>query len=534
MKATAQKLNCVIYARYSSTNQKEQSIDGQLRYCHEYAERCGYKVVGEYIDRALSGRSDHRPEFQQMIADSKKGQFDYIVVWKLDRFARNRYDSAIYKNKLKKSGVKVLSATEGIGEGSESIIIEGILESYAEYYSVNLAENTRRGMEDTAMKGFVTGSAPFGYKIVDKKLAVNEKTAPAVQLAYEMYSSGKTKTEIAAALNEKGFTTKYGKKWTCTSFNSIFGNRIYLGDYTYKGEIPRSCPQIVSEELFEKCEEKRELSKRMRGRMKTDDTIFVLSGKCFCGNCGSPMFGDSGTSRNGTKHYYYTCHAKKKHRSGCTKKNEKKDFLEWYVVEQTVNYILAPERIEYVAERVAEKYKELFNEDGIRELENRLLAIDRELDGCANALISSSVPLLVQKINEKAENLQIQKEDVEIELAKARISNKAILSKEDVLNYLNKFKGGDLFDEEYRQEIIDVFINSVIVYDDRIIIYFNLKDGQQISFLEPSNATDSVESSCSDSLTQGEPQKSSVSYSFSFIIGSMSIVGVNPKKEKLE
>lgn len=507
MKATAEKLNCVIYARYSSTNQKEQSIDGQLRYCHEYAERCGYKVVGEYIDRALSGRSDHRPEFQQMIADSRKGQFDYIIVWKLDRFARNRYDSAIYKNKLKKSGVKVLSATEGLGEGSESIIIEGILEAYAEYYSVNLAENTRRGMEDTAMKGFVTGSAPYGYKIVDKKLAINEKTAPAVQLAFEMYSCGKTKTEIAAALNEKGYTTKYGKKWTCTSFNNIFNNRVYIGDYTYKGEIPRSCPRIVNDEIFEKCEEKKELSKRMRGQKKKDDVNFLLSGKLFCGPCGSSMFGDSGTSRNGTKYYYYTCHSKKKHHSGCKKKSEKKDFLEWYVVEQTVNYIFAPGRIDYVAERVAEKYKELFNESGVKELENRLLAIDRELDGCANALISSSVPMLTEKINEKAQNLQIQKEDIEIELAKARISNKANLSKDDVIAYLNKFRGGDLFDDDYRQEIIDVFINSVIVYDDKIIIYFNLKDGQQISFIDgPSEATAGNDSPCSDSLTQGEPE----------------------------
>ena len=508
MKSTAEKLNCVIYARYSSTNQKEQSIDGQLRYCREYAERCGYKVVGEYIDKALSGRSDHRPDFQRMISDSKKNQFNYIIVWKLDRFARNRYDSAIYKNKLKKSGVKVLSATEGLGEGSESIIIEGILEAYAEYYSVNLAENTRRGMEDTAMKGFVTGSAPYGYKIVDKKLEIDEKTAPAVRLAFEMFGSGKTKTEIAAALNEQGFTTRYGKKWTCTSFNYIFGHRVYIGDYTYKGEIPRSCPAIISEELFEKCEKKRELSKRMRGQKKTEEVDFLLSGKVFCGPCGSSMFGDSGTSRNGTKYYYYTCHAKKKHRSGCKKKSEKKDFLEWYVVEQTVNYILAPERIDYVAERVAEKYKELFNESGIAELENRLLAIDRELDGCANALIASTVPTLTAKINEKAQNLQIQRENVEIELAKAKITNRAALTKDDVLAYLNKFKDGDLFDEEYRRNIIDVFINSIFVYDDKVVIYFNLKDGQQVSFIDEPSETDEINAAtslCLDSFTQGEP-----------------------------
>lgn len=505
--SAAKKLNCVIYARYSSINQKEQSIEGQLRECKAYAERSGYNVIGEYIDKAMSGRSDHRPDFQQMISDAKKGQFEYIIVWKLDRFARNRYDSAVYKNKLKKCGVRVLSATEGLGEGLESIIIEGILESYAEYYSVNLAENTRRGMEDTARHGYVTGSAPYGYKIVDKKLAIDDKTASAVQLVFEMFAKGYTKTEIAAALNNKGYSTKFGKKWTCTSFDNILKNRVYIGDYTYKGEIPRSCPRLISDDMFNDCQQKLELSRRMRGQKKTENIDFLLSGKLFCGNCGSSMFGDSGTSRSGDKHYYYTCHGRKKHRSGCNKKSEKKDFLEWYVVEQTVNYILATERIDYVAERVVTKYKELFNENGIKELEARLQSIEKELDGCANALIASSVPLLTEKINEKAEKLQIQKEDIEIELAKAKISNRANLTKQDVLKYLSKFKGGDLFDEAYRREIINTFINSVIVYDDKIIIYFNLKDGQQISFIEPSKLNIDSVPECSDSSAQGEPRR---------------------------
>lgn len=504
----AKKLNCVIYARYSSTNQKEQSIEGQLRECKAYAERSGYAVVGEYVDKAMSGRSDHRPDFQKMIADAKRGQFQYIIVWKLDRFARNRYDSAVYKNKLKKCGVRVISATEGLGEGSESIIIEGILESYAEYYYVNLAENTRRGMEDTARHGFVTGSAPYGYKIVDKKLAVDDRTSPAVVMAFDMFSKGYSKTDIAAVLNEKGYATKFGKKWTCTSFNNIFNNRVYIGDYTYKGEIPRSCPKLVSDDVFNKCQEKLELSKRMRGKKKTENIDFLLSGKLYCGNCGSSMFGDSGTSRNGEKHYYYTCHGRKKHRSGCKKKSEKKDFLEWYVVEQTVNYILAPERIDFVAERVVTKYKELFNESGIRELEARLQAVDKELDGCANALIASSVPSLAAKINEKAENLQVQKEELEVEIAKAKISNRAELTEQDVFKYLNKFKGGDLFDESYRREIIDTFINSVVVYDDKIIIYFNLKDGHQISYIEPSELDIDSLCECSDSFAKGEPQES--------------------------
>ena len=116
--------NAVIYARYSSSSQQEQSIDGQLRYCYQYAAARGYRVVGEYIDRAMSGTSaDRRAEFQRMIADSKKGQFQAVLVWKLDRFSRNRYDSIIYKTKLKNNGVHVLSVTEGIGEGSESNIM---------------------------------------------------------------------------------------------------------------------------------------------------------------------------------------------------------------------------------------------------------------------------------------------------------------------------------------------------------------------------------------------------------------------------
>lgn len=123
-------MKAVIYARYSSDNQREESIEGQLRECMEYANYNDIQVMGNYIDRALSAKTDHRPEFQRMIKDSYKHAFDCIIVWKLDRFARNRYDSAHYKNILKKNGVKVVSAKEHIGEGSEGIILEAMLEGF--------------------------------------------------------------------------------------------------------------------------------------------------------------------------------------------------------------------------------------------------------------------------------------------------------------------------------------------------------------------------------------------------------------------
>ena len=159
-------MTAVIYARYSSDSQREASIEGQLRDCKDYAEKNGITVVGTYIDRAYSAKTDDRPDFQRMIRDSDKKLFDIVLVWKLDRFARNRYDSARYKTQLKKNGVKLMSATEIISDGPEGIILESVLEGYAEYYSADLSEKVIRGMTKNARKGKFTGGAiPFGYII---------------------------------------------------------------------------------------------------------------------------------------------------------------------------------------------------------------------------------------------------------------------------------------------------------------------------------------------------------------------------------
>ena len=154
----------IIYARYSSDNQREESIDGQIRECKEFAEKNDIRIIDTYIDRALSAKTDNRPSFQQMIKDSSKGLFDVIIVWKLDRFARNRYDSAHYKNILKKNGVKVVSATEAISSGAEGILLESMLEGYAEYYSAELAEKINRGLTENAMKcKFNSDPITFGF-----------------------------------------------------------------------------------------------------------------------------------------------------------------------------------------------------------------------------------------------------------------------------------------------------------------------------------------------------------------------------------
>ena len=145
-------MTAVIYARYSSDSQREASIEGQLRDCKDYAEKNGITVVGTYIDRAYSAKTDDRPEFQHMIKDSAKKIFDVVLVWKLDRFARNRYDAVNYKHQLEKNGVHLVSAMEPISQGPEGIMVESMLIGMAEYYSAELALKVARGERENALQ----------------------------------------------------------------------------------------------------------------------------------------------------------------------------------------------------------------------------------------------------------------------------------------------------------------------------------------------------------------------------------------------
>ena len=191
-------MNVVIYARFSSHSQTEQSIEGQLKICYEYAKSNGYTVVGEYIDRAQSGTTDNRLEFQRMISDSDKHTFEGVLVYQLDRFARNRYDSAINKSKLKKNGVRVISAKENIADDPSGILVEGVLESMAEYYYAELSQKIHRGMAINAEKCLSNGSNPgLGFKVdSERRFYVDNDEAAIVREIYERYAVGETKAEI--------------------------------------------------------------------------------------------------------------------------------------------------------------------------------------------------------------------------------------------------------------------------------------------------------------------------------------------------
>lgn len=499
--------NAVIYARYSSDKQTEQSIEGQLRICTAYAEQNNFNIVHHYIDRAMSGTNDRRPEFQQMISDSARKQFKYIIVYKFDRFARNMYDSAIYEHKLEQSGVKVLSATEQVGDGNESLIVKAVLRAMAEMYSRQLSDNVKRGMKESALKANSTGGTiPFGYRLDGKKLVLDERTAPFAKHIFMEYAAGKAKMDILRELDREGCRKSNGKALTMQNITYILSNVKYTGVFKFKDiEVEDGCPALVSKETFDRCKERAERERRKYGK-SAQEVDYLLVGKLYCGYCKKPMIGDSGTSRNGDKHHYYTCYTRKsRRRTGetCRKKSERKDFLEWYVVQQVKEYILDNRRIEIIADAVVKKFKELFESSGEDVILKRLRSIDHEVDDAVDALLKTKNPAAIDKINARLEKLQAERENAEIELAKFRITKNVIPDREDLIEWLKSFQG-DALDPEYQKKMIDTFINAIYLYDDKVVICFNLKGGKQVSGIEELEHSDELDE-CSSSLLNGSP-----------------------------
>lgn len=483
--------NAVIYARYSSHGQQEQSIDGQLRDCYDYAEREGLLVVGEYIDRAISAKTDDRPDFQKMISDSSKKQFQYVIVWKLDRFARNRFDSAIHKATLKKYGVKVLSAKENIADNPEGLLLEGILESMAEHYSNSLSTNVKRGQRESVLKGsHIGGIPPFGFKSVKDgdrmRLVADENNAPIIQYVFEEYAKGTPKKKIMEELTARGILNYNGRPLTLSCLQHALHNTKYIGKYTYNGqEVEGACDALISEDVFNAVQAKLESVRHAPAAQKARQE-YLLQGKAFCGHCGARLVGDAGTSKTGAMHYYYACGKRKKYHT-CDKRNEKKDFLEWYVVEQVVDTVLAPGVIEDIAVAVVASYDNEFNDKHIKELERQVIKLDREVDNLVMA-IATGPAKAATKLMEKIEVLENQKSDIELNLVTLRIANGHRLKKDEIAAWLKSFIAGDLLDEAYQRRIINLLVNSVYVYDDKLVMYFNLKGSEkQVAYIDMCN-----------------------------------------------
>ncbi len=220
-----------------------------------------------------------------MLYDSKKKNFQYVLVYKLDRFSRSRYDSAINRAVLEKNEVKLLSVTEPISDTPEGIILDSMLTGMAEYYSAELSQKVKRGLKESRIKGqFTVGRTPYGYNVVDKKLSINEQQANIVRLMFNKYLSGECIKDIVKDLQNKGIKNSYGKAWTINSVSRILRNPNYKGIVYADDTIYTNIfPAIVSEEVFDEVNTRLKVSKRTSAHHKTE-VNYLLSGKLFVAN----------------------------------------------------------------------------------------------------------------------------------------------------------------------------------------------------------------------------------------------------------
>ena len=499
-------INAVIYARYSSHNQREESIEGQLRECNDFAQRNNFAIVGEYIDRAVSGKTDHRSDFQRMIKDSEKGRFQAVIVYAIDRFARNRYDSANYKMRLKKNGVKVYYAKQSIPDTPEGIILESVMEGYAEYYSENLSIHIKRGMHENALQCKSTGgNIPLGYKIgADKRFEIDPAGAQIVKKIFERYATGESMAAVCRWCNEQGFKTSRGASFNKNSIRVMLQNDKYIGMYRY-GEmvVANGIPAIISKELFEKVQAAFKHNQVARARTKAN-ADYLLSTKLFCGQCGSNMVGESGTSRNGSIYYYYKCAGRKRKKS-CGKAMEKKEWLEELVVRTTVREVLTDERIEAIAAKASELLEKEASENAILpSLEQSLKDVKKRI---RNILDLMEQGIATESTRDRLLELEANKADLEKRVARESIK-KPSLSKERIAFWLHSFRNGDINSIEYRRRVIDTLVNSIYVYDT------DNGKGREILFTFNISGNNTMKIKCSDIACFAPPNYANPNYFF--------------------
>ena len=460
-------MKAVIYARYSSDNQREESIEGQIRDCRAYAEYNGIEIAGEYIDRAFSAKTDDRPDFQRMIADSAKKLFDVVLVWKLDRFARNRYDSAFYRYTLRKNGVRLISVKENISDGPEGIILESMIEGMAEYYSANLSQNVKRGFRENALKGkWNGGTIPLGYKVVDHRLTIDEETAPIVRFIFDMCAGGKTAKEIYNYLKEKQIRRANGKPIGYTTVLYMLGSRTYIGEYNHSGiVIEDGVPAIISKETFDKVQETiKKFSIAPAAHKEEND--YLLTTHLYCGKCGALMTSYTGTGKSGKVYRYYICNRARKHE--CDKKKVDKDGIEDFVVGKTMEFLLKDDVVERLVDLL---YKLQYEENPVLpRLQCQLAERAKEIDNIVTAIQKGvASDALMQRLNE----LEEAKRALEAEIKKEQ-AERPLFTKDQFRMALCNFRKIDTTTKEGKARLIETFIDRIYLYDDHIKIIYNI------------------------------------------------------------
>ena len=447
--------SAVIYARFSSDKQRDESIDDQLRVCRAFCERQGYEIAGEYSDRAMSGTTDHRPAFLRMI-DEADG-VDYVVVYKMDRFSRDVYDAAIYKKRLAEKGARVVSATENVPDTPEGIILEKLLEGMAAFYSKQLAQNVRRGMEGNALKGKSNGYRIFGYRTdpETRRYVVDEAEAGIVRDVFRRYIAGETLNSIGTMYGERGVKSRFGNPVGYSWAQNIIHNEAYIGVYEWGGvRNPDGIPPIIDYATFDAAQH----STRRKVRAMENFDVYPLTGKLFCGLCGDPMHGMSARGKSGKKYLYYRCKD-----AGC-RRPIRKEILEEAIQREIIAVIDDEGTARALARHIVEAYGGS-DDNAVKACEDAISANKKAQSNILKAIERGIVP---EGTEERLEALSREMDALKAE--HGRLMAERMELDEDTLTefFLHGFKADDSI-------VLGGFLNNVYLFDGYAVATLNFR-----------------------------------------------------------
>jgi site-specific DNA recombinase len=489
----------VIYARYSSHNQREESIEAQIRACEDYAKRKNLRIIGQYTDSAKSGTTANRESFLQMIDDSAKGEFNFLIIHKLDRFSRDKFDAVTYKRKLKMNGVTILSVMENLDSSPESVMLESCLEGMAQYYSLNLAREVMKGMKESAYKcTHLGGRPPLGYDVdpVTKKYVINSAEVAIVKYIFQNYANGVGYNRILDYLNGMGYKSKYGRPFGKNSLYSILGNEKYVGKFIFNKKLEKDVsgkrnpqwkpkeewivvdgglPAIIDEETFNVVQAKLESNKRRGGKFRAKE-IYLLSGLIVCGECGNGMYGNTRKcGRNKSRYSSYKCSSRANHK-GCENKEIRKECLENYVLDELYTKLFSENSIKKLSAMLNDYNRKEAEEAGeeTKLASGELTEINEKISRIVRLVSESGIS--VETVKDELKRLEERKRFVEDYLKDIHLKNNvAVISEEAIVELIGKSRE---FVKNHNisecQNFIHSYIKKVIVYNDRVEVLFKI------------------------------------------------------------
>ena len=496
----------VLYGRYSSHNQKDISVEQQFEKGYELAAEYGIRIIDTYADRAVSGRTDKRRDFQRMMTDAAKGKFRYVIAWKSNRMGRNMLEALINEARLQDLGVRVLYVEEDFDDTAAGRFAARSMMNVNQFYSENMAEDIKRGLYDNAANCMVAnGHLPYGYK-ADETLhyAIDEPKAAVIREIFARVSCGEAFVDIMASLNARGIKTSYGRPWGRSSFQKILSNERYRGIYIY-GDVRKEggIPRIISDELYFKVQEVITTKKNPQGRHRVNGD-YLLTGKLFCGHCKSPMTGVSGTGRSGNLHYYYVCQKRRTEKT-CDKKNVRRDEIELQVAQAIKDYALKDDVIEWIADSTVAYNERKEAESKVGILEDQLAGTEH---GIKNIMSAIEQGIITETTKSRLVELESERAAIKANIAAAR-ADIVTVSRDDIISGLEMFRDGDVHDKKYQARLFDTFLVAVYAYDDDLRLVFSFsgnKNTIQIPIESAVNAVENNEAECSFKLCSAPPK----------------------------